>query len=140
MSIPLYAAQAHGGKIYSLDDQSVVKDLAALAGTGGNAYAPYLVTAAIAPMGVGGFAKLRKIVQRVPHDGAVTVAVRPYRDGSDTGQTISRTLASNDNPTVTAPVASTGSTFQFRFDLSTFSAVAALGAGEYGAEPKRSGR
>lgn len=140
MAIPTFGVQAHGGKIISLDDQSVVKDLAALAGTGGNAYAPYMVSGVIAPGSVGGYARLRRLQQRVPHDGAVTVTVTPWRGGQDTGQTITRDLAIGDNPTVVTPFDVTGSVFQFKVVLSAFDAEASVGAGEFVAIPRRTQR
>lgn len=130
MSIPLYAAMAHGGKIVSLDDQSVMKDLAALAGTGGTAFTAYIVSTEYATPKAGGYGKLRRAIQRVPHDGSVSVAVTPWRDGSDTGQTITKSLGPSDNRSVVAPLNVTGSSFQIKVALSTFDAAAALGAGE----------
>jgi hypothetical protein len=130
MALPLFAVQAHGGKLISLDDAAVVKDLAALDGTGGNAYAPYVVSGVVSGGGPGGYGTFRRVIQRVPHDGAVTVKVTPWRDGQDTGQTITRTLAAGANPTVVAPLSVTGSVFQFKVELSAFDAPASLGAGE----------
>lgn len=140
MAIPLYAAQAHGGKLIELDAQSVVKDLAAADGTGGNAYAAFVLGALVDDGHAGGFGHLRRIIQRVTHDGAVTVKVTPYRDGNETGQVIQRTLGASDNPTVVAPVNQSGSTFQIRLELSAFDAVAALGSGEFTIIPRRSHR
>lgn len=124
MAIPLYAAQAHGGAILSLDDPAVVKDLAAAAGTGGNSYTPYLLTV---PFGSVGYGTLRRVVQSVPHEGAVTVTVTPWRDGQETAQTISRTLAVGETEIVTAPLQAQGSAFQVAVTLDTFDAPASLG-------------
>ena len=140
MAIATYGAQAHGGKIVSLDDQAVVKDLAALDGTGGNAYAPFMLSGILSPGEVGGYAKLRRLILRVPHDGAVTVRVTPWRDGLDTGQTIERVLGSTDNPTVVAPQDVTGSVFQEKVELSAFDGPASVGAGEIAMIPRRSVR
>lgn len=140
MAIEFYAAMAEGGKIVSLDDQSVVKDLAAAAGTGGNAYIGYLVNVLMDPGNVGGYGRFRRLVQRIPHSGAVTVSITPWRDGSDTGQTITRALTASDNPTVVAPSSVTGSVFQSKISLSSFDAPAAIGAGELTVVPKRSTR
>lgn len=140
MPIPLFGAQAHGGKIISLDDPAVVKDLANLDGTGGNAYAPYLVSGVVSGDGPGGYGTFRRLIQRVPHDGAVTVKLTPRRDGQDTGQTITRPLAGGDNPTVVAPFSVTGSVFQFKIELSAFDAPASLGSGELTIIRRRSTR
>jgi hypothetical protein len=140
LPIPLYAALAHSGRILSVDDQSVVKDLASLAGTGGSAFLPFMLSGVLAPGDVGAYAKLRRLILRVPHDGAVTVKVTPWRDGLDTGQTITRTLAASDNPTVTAPQDVTGSVFQEKIELSSFDAPASVGAGEIVMIPRRSTR
>ena len=137
MAIPIYGARAEGGTIISLDDQSVVADLAALAGTGGNAYTCRMLSA---PFQAAGYATLRRLIQSVPHDGAVSVAVTPYRDGQETGQTITRALATGDNPTITAPIAATGTNFQVEIALSSFDAPAEVGAGEVTLIPRRSQR
>jgi hypothetical protein len=140
MAIPTFGVQAHGGKIISVDDQAVVKDLALLDGSGGNAYAPYLLSGLMSPGEVGGYAKLRQCVLRVPHEGAVTVKVTPWRDGLDTGQIITRALALGDNPTVVAPQNVTGSVFQEKVELSAFDAPASVGAGELLMVARRSTR
>lgn len=137
MAIPLFGAQAHGGKIISLDDQSVVKDRAALAGTGGSSYAPYVLSTLVVGRDLGGYARLRRLVQRVPHDGGVVVKVTPWRDGADTGRTITRTLVAADNPTVVAPLSETGSAFQVKIELSSFDAPASLGSGALTINPRR---
>lgn len=140
MPIPLWGAQAAGGKLVTLDDDAVVKDLTALAGTGGNSYSPYLITAPVGQGKGAGYAKVRRIVQRVPHDGAVTVTVTPWVDGADTGQTITRTLAASDNATVTAPLAKLGGVFAFKITLAAFDAPASLGSGDFTIIPLRSQR
>lgn len=140
MAIPLYAAQAHGGKIISLDDQTVVKDLASAAGAGGNSYVAYVLSTLLPGSVVGGWSRLRRFVQRIIHDGAVTVAVTPWRDGSDTGQTIERDLETGDNPTVVADLAATGGVFQVKVELSDFDAPASLGEGAVTIIPRRSVR
>jgi len=131
MAIPLFAAQAHGGKIISLDDRAVVKDLANLDGTGGNAYAGYVLSTFLPGADPGGYGRFRRLTQRVLHDGAVRVEVTPWRDGQDTGQTITRDLAIADNPTVVAPASVTGSVFQVKVRVSNFDAPARLGTAEY---------
>lgn len=137
MALNLWGAQAHGGKIIQLDDQALVTDLAALAGTGGNAFTAFIRSA---PFTAAGYNKLRRMIQMVPHDGAVTVAVTPWVDQQDTGQTITRTLATGDNGTVTAPLSVSGTDFQVEVTLSAFDAVASLGSGDLTLIPRRSQR
>jgi hypothetical protein len=140
MAIPVYAAQAHGGKIISVDDPAVVKDLAALDGTGGNSYAGYVLSTYLRGTDPVGYGTFRRLIQRVPHDGAVRVEVTPWRDGQDTGQTITRDLAVGDNPTVVAPASVTGGVFQVKVRLSNFDAPARLGEAEYVVIQRRSVR
>lgn len=136
--IPLYGAMAHGGKIISLDDPSVVKDGAALNGSGGSAYAPYIVPA---PIGAGGgWATLRRADLRVAHDGAVTVTVTPRKDGQDTGNIITRVLSVSDQPEVEVPFFEGGSEFHMTIALSAFTAPAALGPATIWVVPRRTNR
>ena len=137
MAIPLFGVQAQGGEIWSLDDQSVVMDGAALAGTGGSAYACTMLGV---PFFAGGYARLRRLIQSISHDGAVTVAVTPWRDDQDTGQTITRSLTGDLDESVTVPLAVTGSSFQLAISLTAFDAAAEVGAGEVTAIPRRTQR
>ena len=136
--IPFFLVQAHGGKVLTIDDRSVQTDLAALAGTGGTEFAPTLLSAPVHGQGAGGYAKLRRLVQRVPHDGDVTVEVTPYRDGQESGNAITRTLGPEDSPIVTVPMSETGTEFQWRITLSDFNADCGLGEGELWVVPRRS--
>jgi hypothetical protein len=138
--IPLFGCLAHGGKIVQLDDDSVVKDLAAADGTGGTAFSPFLLSSPFDGGNEGGYSRLRKMVQDVEHEGAVTVTVTPYRDGSETGQTITRTLAASDNPIVTAPLAVGATRFQVKVALSAFTARVELGKAQLWVVPRRSSR
>lgn len=137
MAIPIFAAQAQGGKILSLDDQAVVKDLANLDGTGGTAYTCFMRTT---PFQSSGYAHLRRLIQSIPHDGAVTVTVTPWRDDLETGQTITRTLAGGDTTELTFPLSVTGSQFHVKLSLSGFDAAASVGRGELTVMPRRSQR
>lgn len=138
--IPLYGVQAHGGKIISLDDPAVVKDLAAADGSGGNAYVGYVLSTQLPGSVPGGYSRFRRLQQRVPHDGGVTVTITPWRDGQDTGQEIERELEVADNPVVIAHVSVTGSDFQVKIALSDFDAPAALGEAAVTIIPRRSER
>ena len=127
MALPLYGCEAHGGNVISLDDESVVKDQASLAGSGGNAYTAFALST-IFDVGLdGGYSRLRRAVQHVHADGACTVVVTPYRDQQESGATISRTLTTGSNPIVDAPLNETGTNFQVKVALSSFDAAAELG-------------
>ena len=140
MSIALYAVQADGGKIVSLDDQLVVKDLAALDASGGTAYTCSVLSTPFDDGDTGGWASLRRMIQDVPHDGAVTVVCTPHRDGLDTGQSITRTLTSADNSTIVVPFDVKGTAFQLNVALSVFDAAAGLGIADATLIPRRSQR
>lgn len=140
MPIPLYGVQAHGGKILSLDDPAVVKDLAALNGSGGNAYAGRFRSTPLPGSTVLGWSRFRRFIQRVFHLGAATLKVTPYRDEQPTGQTITRVLAVSDIGVVTAPLAATGSAFQVEVEVSGFTAEVQLGDAEAWIVPRRSER
>lgn len=137
MAIPLYGAASSGGVIYSMDDSAVVKDGAALAGTGGTAYTGTLKSGGLLGAGYG---TLRKIQQHVPHNGAVTVTVTPFRDGNELAQPIARTLATGDAGYVVAPFLAAGTEVQVQVALSAFDAPAELGAAEITVIRRRSQR
>lgn len=140
MALPLYAVEAHGGQVITLDDESVVKDQAALAGTGGSAYAPFVVST-IFDVGLdGGFSTFRRAVQHVHADGAVTVDITPYRDQQESGTAITSVLAVGANPIVVAPVFETGTNFQVKTALSSFDAAAELGKAQQYVVPRRTVR
>ena len=140
MSIPLYAVEAHSGKVITLDDEAVVKDQAALAGTGGSAYAAFVLSTIFDVGRDGGYSTLRRAVQHVHADGAVTVVTTPYRDQQESGSTISDTLAIGANPVVVAPLFEGGTNFQVRHTLSLFDAAAELGKAQQYVVPRRSVR
>lgn len=127
MPIPLYGAQAHGGKLVSLDDQAVVADLAALDGSGGSAYTGRFRST---PFGGLGWSTLRRFVQRVTQLGSATVKVTAFRDGQQTAQTITRALAVGAPGVVTAPLAARGSAFQVEVEVSAFSDEVQFGDAE----------
>jgi hypothetical protein len=140
MSIPLFAAQAGGSNILQLDDPSVLVDLAVSDGTGGVAYSPFLLSGPITVMGGDGYERLRRVVQRLPHDGAATLTITPWRDGVSTGQSIARTVAVSDGDTLTFHLDATGSTFQLQLTVSAFDGVASLGSAAVTVSPRRSQR
>ena len=140
MAIPLYGVEAHTGQIITLDDEAVVRDQASAAGVGGSTYTPYIVSTLFDNGGAGGSAKLRRMVQHVHAEGGVTVDVTPYRDEQETGNTIQRVLATGDNPVVTAPMNESGTTFQFKVELSGFDAAVELGKASFYVLPRRQER
>lgn len=131
MSIPFYGCEAHGGRILALDDASTVEDT-------GTAYEAYAISTEYGTGG--GFLRLRRIVQAVHHEGAVTVTVTPYRDGNEGGPAIERVLAIGANPIVQAPAAVGGTRFQVKIALSAFDAPAELGLAELWVVPRRAER
>jgi hypothetical protein len=137
--IPLYGVEAHGGRIITMDDEAVVKDLADADGSGGTAYAPFLTSTPF-DAGVGGWSTLRRVVQHVHPDGAVSIDITPIRDQNESGQVISRDIATGENFVVTAPMQATGTTFSVKITLSDFDAAAELGKAEQWVVPRRSGR
>ena len=137
MAISLYAVQASGGKILQLDDQSVVNDVTALDRSGGVAFTASILQA---PFAASAYAKLRRLIQTVRHEGTATATFTPWRDGSDTGEMITRPLVAGANDTVTVPFNVTGSEFQVAIVVSSFSAPVALGSGELTVIPRRTQR
>ena len=140
MSLPLYGMEAHGGQIITMDDESVMNDQAALAGTGGSAIVPYIVSS-IFDLGIGGgYEKFRRNTQHVHTLGGVTVTQTPYRDEQDTGNSIADTLATGANPIVIAPFNESGSTFQVKVAISVYDAAVELGKSEQLVIPRRTQR
>lgn len=140
MPIPLYAVEAHSGQVITLDDQAVVNDQAAEAGTGGNAITPYIVSTPFDTGEFGGYATFRRAVQLVHVVGAATVTFTPYRDGVESGDTIARTLSAGDSPVVGAPLKESGSAFQIKVAVSGHDATVELGKAEQFVHPRRSQR
>ena len=137
MALPLYAVEAHGGQVITLDDESVVKDQTSLAGSGGTAYVAFVLST-IFDLLAGGYSTFRRSVQHVHADGAVTVDITPYRDQQESGSSITRVLAVGDNPVVVAPHFESGTNFQVKVALSSFDAAAELGKAEQYVAPRRS--
>lgn len=139
MPIPLYGCQAHGGKIVSLDDPAVYRDLASVSGAGGSSYVGRLLSAPFTGH-PSGMSKLRRVVQRIAHLSAVTLTIRAFKDSFDTGQVTTRTVALSDVPLVTAPFNATGNEFQLLVELADFTAEASFGGAEYWIVPRRQSR
>ena len=140
MAIPLYGVEAHSGQVLTLDDEAVMKDQASLAGAGGNAYAPFILST-IFDVGLdSGYSTLRRAVQHVHADGDVTVDITPYRDQQESGSSIQRVLAIGENPVVIAPLWESGTNFQVKVALSVFNAAVELGKAQQYVVPRRSVR
>lgn len=135
--IPLYAMQAVGGKVYSLDDLLVVKDGAALDGSGGTAFAPFILSQPFAIQADLGYNKLRRFLQRVAHAGACTLTVVGVKDGQESAVAIVRSLTTADIGIVNVPLGESGSDFQLKITLSGFTAETALGNSQVFIVPKR---
>lgn len=140
MSLPFYAAEADTGQIITLDDESVVKDQASLAGSGGNAYEGFVLSTIFDIGRDGGYSDFRRATQHVHADGAVTVTVTPYRDQQESGSTIARTLSTSSNPVVIAPLFESGTNFQVKVALSAFDAAVELGKAQQYVVPRRQTR
>ena len=138
MSLPLYGVEANSGQIISLDDEAVVNDQAALAGTGGSAITPYILSTIFDRGLDGGYSKFRRNVQHVHTDGGVTVTTTPWRDQQESGNAITDTLATGANPIVTAPLNETGTNFQVKVAVSSYTAAVELGKGQQYVVPRRS--
>lgn len=136
--ILLLGAQAHGGKIVQLDDLSVVKDLAALDGTGGSTYAPTLVSSPVES--AAGYATFRRLVQQTLGGQSVTWTFTAWRDGLETGQVLTRTLAPADSGIMVVPFDVTGTNFQVRITASGFNGFATLGSADLSIVPRRTTR
>lgn len=125
--IPFYGCIAGTGKIYSLDDPLVVKDVTALDGSGGVAFSPYLIST---PLGIQfdlGYNRLRRFLQRLAHGGAVTTKITGIRDGQESGLPVTRALTVSDIGIINAPLGDAGSDFQIKLELSAYDASVALG-------------
>ena len=139
MALPLYAVEAHGGQVITLDDESVVKDQASLAGSGGDAYVAFVLST-IFDLLAGGYATFRRAVQHVHADGGVTVDITPYRDQRESGASITRVLAIGASPIVVAPHFESGTNFQVKVALSSLDAAVELGKAEQYVVPRRTVR
>ena len=106
-------------------------------GAGGMALRAFVVSR-IFDLLAGGDSPVRRSVQHVHADGAVTVDITPYRDQQESGSSITRVLAVGDNPVVVAPHFESGTNFQVKVALSAFDAAVELGKAEQYVVPRRS--
>lgn len=140
MPIPIYGCRAEGGVILKLDDEGVVRDGAAANGTGGTAYTARFTTETFDNGLSGGYSRFRRFVQHVHPDSDVDVDITPVRDGSATGQTLSRDIAVGGNGVLVAPLDVGGTEFQVEVVVSEFAAPVEVGESEQYVVPRRSER
>jgi hypothetical protein len=134
--IPLYGFQAVGGKIYQLDDPSVVKDGCAADGTGGTAFVPFYTTRELR-LTISGYVKLRRLIQKVDHaGGSATLQLTAIRDGGD-GTVISRTLGPSDPSSASFPLNDPGSDLQVKVELTSYDVPVAFSDAEFYAVVRR---
>jgi len=125
--IPIYVVSQSGGRVYSLDDPLTVNDFAAVDGSGGSAYTPYLLSTQFPTEKTLGFYSLRKFRQRFDAPNGVTIAVTPWRDGLATGQTLTRTFATGAVGMTSTPLNYAASAFQLYLTLTGFTRPVELG-------------
>lgn len=135
--IPLYGFQAGGGKVYSLDDQTVVKDGAALDGSGGTAVVPFFVSAPLGVQFTMGYNKLRRLMQRLAKLGTVSIRTTGIRDGLSSATAVSRTLGLSDIGIINVPLNDAASDFQVKVEVMSYTAEVAFGDSEVYVVPKR---
>lgn len=140
MAIPVFALQAAGGKVFWIDDPAVATDSAALDGTGGTGFTPFIVTQPFSLRADLGYSKFRRFLQRLAHASVCTVKVGVLRDGLESGVVIVRPLALGDVGIVNIPLNEAGSDFQLKISLSAYTAETALGNSQVFIVPKRRSR
>lgn len=118
--IPSYLVSQTGGKIYSVDDPATVNDFSAIDGSGGTAFQPFLLSTPFPLKRTLGWYDFRKFRQKLDAPTAVTIMVTPWRDGSDTGQAITRTFPVSSVDVTSTPLLISGSDFQIKVTLSGY--------------------
>lgn len=116
--IPIYGVSQVGGKIISLDDANTVNDLAAGDGTGGTTPTIFLLSTLFPLKRTLGWYDFRKFRQRVDAPSALTISITPWRDGTDTGQVLSRTFSVSAVDVTNTPLWVTGCDFQVKVAFS----------------------
>lgn len=138
--IPLYGCIAGSGKICSLDDPTVVKDLAALAGTGGVAFIPYLISTPLSISSNLGYSRLRRFLQRLTHGATITLKITGIRDGRESGLPVTREISLSNVGLLNAPFNDQGSDFQIKLEVIDYTKPVALGNSEVYVVQHRSSR
>lgn len=128
--IPIYMVSATGGRVYSCDDSHTLNDFAALDGTGGTSFAPFLLTTLLPLPRTLGWSDLRKLRQRFDTSGAATITVTPWRDGSQTTQAIQRSFAAGSVGITATPLFAPASDTQLQITVSGYAAPVQLSNAE----------
>jgi hypothetical protein len=140
MAIPIFTVSPVGGKIYSLDDPATVNDLADTNGNGGTAFSPFLLSTLFKLERTLGWYDFRKFRQRVDCPSALTIAVTPWRDGNNTGQTITRTFAASAVDVTSTSLWVPGSDFQVQVAFSGYTRAFEVGNASGSFVPRRHSR
>jgi hypothetical protein len=138
--IPIYAVSQVGGKIISLDDANTVNDLAAADGTGGMLPAIFLLSTLFPLKRTLGWYDFRKFRQRVDAPSALTISITPWRDGTETGQTIARMFPVSAVDVTSTSLWITGSDFQVKVAFSGFTRAFEVGNASASFVPRRHSR
>jgi hypothetical protein len=140
MSIPVFGVSQVGGKIVSLDDSQTVNDLASSDGTGGTAFSPFLLSTLFRLERTLGYYDFRKFRQRVDAPSALTITVTPWRDGTDTGQSISRMFPVSAVDVTSTSLWVPGSDFQVKVAFSGYTRPFEVGNASASFVPRRHSR
>jgi hypothetical protein len=138
--IPCYLVSATSGKVYTVDDPATVNDLAAADGTGGVAFAPFLLSTLFPLKRTLGYYDFRKFRQRVDAPSNLTITITPWRDGFDTGQMIARTFPVSGVDITNTPLWVTGSDFQVKIVFSAYTRVFEISNASASFVPRRHSR
>jgi len=140
MAIPIFGVTQGRGQIISLDDPATVNDLAAADGTGGTPPTIFLLSTLFPLKRTLGYYDFRKFRQRVDAPSALTINVTPWRDGTDTGQILSRTFPVSAVDVTSTPIWITGSDFQVKVAFSGHSRAFEVGNASASFVPRRHSR
>lgn len=147
--IPIYCIAANtsfvpqvgmAGKVYSVDDPATVNDLAAVDGTGGTPYVPFILSTLFPLRRTLGWYDFRKFHQHADAPSACTITVMPWRDGNDSGQIIARVFPVTGVDITSTPIWLPGSDFQVKVSLSAFTREVQLGNASASFVPRRHSR
>lgn len=138
--IPVYGVTATGGKVVSLDDANTVNDLADVNGAGGTAPTIFLLSTLFPLKRTLGWYDFRKFRQRVDAPTSLTIAVTPWRDGTDTGQVLSRTFPVSAVDVTSTSLWVPGSDFQVKVAFSGHTRPFEVGNASASFVPRRHSR
>jgi len=138
--IPIYGVTQSGGKVVSLDDPATVNDLTDVNGNGGTPPTIFLLSTLFPLKRTLGYYDFRKFRQRVDAPSALTINVTPWRDGTDTGQILSRMFPVNAVDVTSTSLWVTGSDFQVKVAFSGHSRAFEVGNASASFVPRRHSR